>query len=357
MKHILSIVGARPQFIKAAALSNQLRKRFKETLVHTGQHYDLNMSDVFFKQLNINAPDYNLEVGSGRQGRQTGHMIEKIEDLLLTLKPDWVLVYGDTNSTLAGSLAALKLHIPTAHVEAGLRSFNMIMPEEVNRIVADRFSKLLFVPTPAGIENLKKEGITEGIHHVGDIMHDLLLQSLPFAEKNSFILNVLKIQPDSYYLATIHRAENTDNPDTLQHLIEGLTGLDKQVILPLHPRTKKAIKSVPEKIFKKGLIKIIEPVGYYDMLVLEKNASAILTDSGGVQKEAYILKRPCITLRTETEWIETKIGGWNQIVGTSPEKITKAVNNKPEDNLHSPIFGDGNSAELIAKILDESDKK
>lgn len=354
MKHIVSIIGARPQFVKAAPLSREIRKQFKETIIHTGQHYDKGMSDIFFTQLEIPKPDYNLEIGSGSHGVQTGRMLEKLDPLVQKLSPDVVIVYGDTNSTLAGALTAAKLNVPLAHVEAGLRSFNNIMPEETNRKVADRLSKILLCPTDLSVENLKKEGITQGVHLVGDIMKDVLLQSVDMAKEKSEILKKHSLIPREYFLCTIHRAENTNNPERINNFFETLFSLDKTVILPLHPRTKKLIPNeLAKRIKKHAHIRIIDPVSYLDMVQLELNAKTILTDSGGVQKEAYILKTPCVTLRTETEWKETLIGNWNQVGGVEPDSILKALNNTPDDDQYLELYGDGKAAEKITRILHE----
>lgn len=360
---IVTIVGARPQFIKAAAVSRAIaafnkensNARIDELIVHTGQHYDANMSKVFFEQLQIPAPAKNLEVGSGSHGEQTGLMLERIEKVLLDEKPDWVLIYGDTNSTLAGALAASKLHIPVAHVEAGLRSYNRKMPEEINRIVADHLATLLFCPTETAVNNLAKEGITEGLHKVGDVMYDSVLFNSTLAEDSSNILDKLELQPQSYYLATIHRAENTDDPDRLNDILSALQQIDTKVVLPLHPRTKKTLGAGLEKLSE--LIKTTDPVPYLDMLILEKNARIILTDSGGVQKEAYWFGTPCITLRDQTEWVELVDAGANQVVGTDPEKIRAAVEkveSSPKMKLSSAageLYGNGHSAKQITAIL------
>jgi UDP-GlcNAc3NAcA epimerase len=360
---IVTIVGARPQFIKAAAVSRAIaafnkensNARIDELIVHTGQHYDANMSKVFFEQLQIPAPAKNLEVGSGSHGEQTGLMLERIEKVLLDEKPDWVLIYGDTNSTLAGALAASKLHIPVAHVEAGLRSYNRKMPEEINRIVADHLATLLFCPTETAVNNLAKEGITEGLHKVGDVMYDSVLFNSTLAEDSSNILDKLELQPQSYYLATIHRAENTDDPDRLNDILSALQQIDTKVVLPLHPRTKKTLGAGLEKLSE--LIKTTDPVPYLDMLILEKNARIILTDSGGVQKEAYWFGTPCITLRDRTEWVELVDAGANQVVGTDPEKILAAVEKAesgPKMKLGSAageLYGNGHSAKQITAIL------
>ena len=331
---VVSIVGARPQFIKLAPLSKALREAgFKEVIVHTGQHYDDNMSELFFKELEIPEPDYNLGIGSGSHGEQTGRMLIAIEDILLKENPDMVIIYGDTNSTLAGALASSKLHIPLAHIEAGLRSFNKNMPEEINRIVADHLSSLLFAPTETAVENLRREGIEKGVYLVGDIMFDALMHFSKISDAKSKILEALNLKPKEYYLATIHRAENTDNCERLKNILEALSSLDKPVIFPVHPRTKKKVEEYNlEFLIEK--IQVIEPVGYLDMIQLEKNAKVILTDSGGVQKEAFWLRVPCITLRDETEWVETVRYGWNRLVGADKEKILDAVKNiKPGEEV------------------------
>jgi UDP-N-acetylglucosamine 2-epimerase len=349
--NIVSVIGARPQFIKAAPLSKQLRKQHREILVHTGQHYDYGMSEVFFKELEIPEPDINLGVGSGNHGAQTGTMIAALEDVCVQHKPDVVLVYGDTNSTLAGALAAAKLHIPVAHVEAGLRSFNRRMPEEINRIVADRLSQWLFVPSQDAVKNLSQEGITDGVHIVGDIMYDALLQFKSRATQVSNILTSLHLQPHHYFLATIHRAENTDDQDHLTALLAALQSLDTIVVLPLHPRTRSRIDQFCIDVGTN--ITMIDPVGYLDMLQLMQTSDCILTDSGGVQKEAYYLNIPCITLREETEWVETVQTGWNAIVGTSPEKFHSAIKNLSTVRSlpHPDLYGNGTTAQKIVENI------
>ena len=349
---IVSVVGARPQFIKAAVVSRVLRGQHQERLLHTGQHYDYEMSEVFFRELDLPRPDINLGVGSASHARQTGEMLIGIEQVLLREKPDGVLIYGDTNSTLAGALAAAKLNLPVAHVEAGLRSFNRAMPEEINRVVADRLSDLLFCPTRTAVENLAREGITAGVHLVGDVMYDLLLQSLPLAERTSTILEALGLQGDTYLLATIHRAGNTDNRENLAGILAGLGATGETVVLPLHPRTRHALAGWG--LAPAANVRPIEPVGYLDMLVLERNARLILTDSGGVQKEAYWLGVPCLTLREETEWVETVEVGWNVLVGTSAERIVQAVRDFHPQGERSALFGDGRAGELIARILEDA---
>lgn len=346
---ILTIVGARPQFIKAAAVSHILRKTNTEVLVHTGQHYDYHMSDVFFSELEIPLPDYNLEVGSGGHSRQTGEMLIRMEPILEEEKPDYVLVYGDTNSTLAGALAATKLNIPVAHVEAGLRSFNRRMPEETNRVVTDHVSQLLFCPAQQAVDNLKAEGITNGVHIVGDVMHDAILKYIGIAEKKSNILASLGLESHKYLLATIHRAENADNTSRLLNILETFSMTGETIVLPIHPRTHKAIKLAGFSLG--GNIKLVEPVGYLDMLWLEKNARMILTDSGGIQKEAYWLEVPCVTLRGETEWVETTQTGWNILAGAEREKIIDAVRNFPIPSSHPALFGNGDASLQIAQYF------
>jgi UDP-GlcNAc3NAcA epimerase len=316
---IITIVGARPQFIKAAVVSRELLtlSKVEDVWIHTGQHYDQNMSQIFFKELEINSPRYNLGIGSHTQGAQTGRMLEAIERILLDLKPDAVIVYGDTNSTLAGALAAAKLHIPLAHVEAGLRSYNRLMPEELNRVLTDHAADLLFAPTATAVDNLDREGIPRRkIHLVGDVMYDAALYYATKAEQTSLILQQLNIQPKDYILATVHRAENTDNLERLQSIFDGLERIAQRVpvILPLHPRTRTALKCMGALSQIVPSLHVIEPVGYLDMVMLERNACLITTDSGGVQKEAFFYHVPCVTLRTETEWIELVELGWNHIV-------------------------------------------
>lgn len=347
---VVSIVGARPQFIKAAVLSEKLRQQGQEILVHTGQHYDDNMSDVFFDELKIPQPDIHLGIGSGSHAEQTGRMLIEIESVLEREKPDWCVVFGDTNSTLAGALAAAKLHIRVAHVEAGLRSFNKAMPEEVNRVLCDHVSDALFCPTSNAAENLRNEGITQGIHVAGDIMGDMLKRSLERARKKSKILEQLDVQPKNYALATVHRAANTDNLDNLKTLLETFGKINRIVILPLHPRTRGMIQrnglTLPESV------RAIDPVGYFDMLQLEANADCILTDSGGMQKEAYWVGVRCITLREETEWVETVQAGWNRVVGTNPGLILDTVLNWLPQGERKDIYGDGETAGRIAGILE-----
>jgi UDP-GlcNAc3NAcA epimerase len=356
---VITVVGARPQFIKAAAVSRAIAKHNRkfadriivEKIVHTGQHYDDNMSKAFFDELAIPRPQYNLEVGSGSHGEQTAKMLQRIEAVLIKEKPDWCLVYGDTNSTLAGALAAAKLHIPVAHVEAGLRSYNRRMPEEVNRVVADHVSALLFCPTDAAIQNLAKEGITEGVHQVGDVMYDSVLFNTKLAEQSSTIMQRLSLKGKSFYLATIHRAENTDDPERMNGILSALSQIDFPIVLPMHPRTHKILGKDLSEI--SGDIRVVEPVVYLDMLMLEKNARLILTDSGGVQKEAYWFNIPCITLRDETEWVETVDSGWNILAGTDKTAIIEAVTKagRLKGITQKALYGQGDTADKICKIL------
>ena len=392
---IITIVGARPQFIKAAAVSRAIqvfnqrhrsKKQIQELLVHTGQHYDYLMDKVFFEELELPNPDYHLGVGSGSHAKQTAMMLERIETVLQKEKPKVVIVYGDTNSTLAGALAAAKLNLPVAHVEAGLRSYNRTMPEELNRILTDHLSTSLFCPTAQAVKNLSKEGIKDGktilVKKVGDVMYDSVLYYSELAGKRSTILKDLNlvsqkselrhaprrvhgspvphmvqgaVRIPNYYLATLHRAENTDNPKPLKSILSALNEIAKDVpvILPLHPRTKKMIKA--NRFFSEAQgIKLTDPVPYLDMLKLEKHAKAILTDSGGVQKEAYWFGVPCFTLRDETEWIETVRSGWNVLVGRGEKRIIEEV--KRNERRKKPpkkkwIFGDGKASEKIVRTI------
>ncbi len=351
---ICSVIGARPQFIKASPLSKALGTSFEEIIIHTGQHYSFSMSDIFFDELNMSKPHYNLAVGSSSHGAQTGLMLGKIEEVLLKELPDYVLVYGDTNSTLAGALAAAKLHIPIIHIEAGLRSFNKKMPEEINRILTDHASSLLFVPSQSAIENLNKEGIIEGIFNVGDIMYDAILQAEKRSETKQQILDRLDIKPGDYILSTIHRAENTDSFNKLKNIVETFKGLDKVIVIPLHPRTKKMMEKFG-LVFTSN-VKVIEPVGYLDMINLMKHSYCVLTDSGGIQKEAYYLQTPCVTLRDETEWTETVEVGWNTLCEIESGQIIEAVNKSENVGKlsHPYLYGKGDAAERITRILTNS---
>ena len=362
MKKIVSIIGARPQFIKSAPLSKELRKEFKEVLVHTGQHYDDNMSKQFFDDLELPEPDYNLGVGSGTHAEQTSKMLVGIEKILNHEKPDLVIVYGDTNSTLAGALAAAKLRpegvlprpygagIPVAHVEAGLRSFNKEMPEEINRILTDHCSDLLFAPTKTAMNNLRQEGLRHKSYLTGDIMLDALNQNIENAKKKSEILDRFDLRHKEYFLLTLHRPYNVDEPKVLKEIIDALLNLDEMTIFPVHPRTKKMMEKF--KISTNNRILLTEPFGYLDFLVLENNAKKIITDSGGIQKEAFFLKVPCVTLRSETEWKETMIDRWNILVkNRDKEGILEAVNSEQGSVISHNPFGNGSAAKKIKNIL------
>ena len=350
---IVTIVGARPQFIKAGPVSRQLRKHHTELLVHTGQHYDNDMSAIFFDELNIPAPDYDLGIGSGPQGAQTGAMLARIEELLLYEKPDWVLIYGDTNSTLAGALAATKLHLKVAHVEAGLRSFNRLMPEEINRIVADHVSDLLFCPSITAVNNLANEGITRGVHSVGDVMSDALAYAVERSESRSDILSRLELEPRRYLLATVHRPENTDNLPRLLSILSAFVEIEEPIVFPVHPRTRKAVEKAGINL-QSGNLRPVEPVGHLDMVQLERFARLILTDSGGMQKEAYWLGVPCVTMRDQTEWVETVEAAWNVVVGADKQRIMEAVKSFAPSGLRPPLYGDGHTAEKMEQILSQS---
>jgi len=358
MLKMLTIVGARPQFIKAAAVSRVIRNdhadTIEETLVHTGQHYDPNMSQVFFDELDIPHPKFNLEISGGTHGAMTGRMLEAIERVLLSEKPDWVLIYGDTNSTLAGALAAAKLHIPVAHVEAGLRSFNMRMPEEINRILADRVSNLLFCPTEVAVENLAREGVTKGVSLVGDVMYDVSLYYRDIARSHNDALDRFELKEGEYVLATCHRAENTDDPSRLREISLALADLaaDQSVILPIHPRTAKFMAEQGLIAAMKN-VKLVAPLPFLDMIRLEQAARAIVTDSGGVQKEAFFYEVPCVTIRDETEWTETVDLGWNRLVDADRTKIVTAVRSafRPSGAQARP-YGDGSASKaIIERVL------
>jgi len=366
MIKVVSVVGARPQFIKAAPVSKALRAaEHTEVLVHTGQHYDDGMSAVFFRELEILELDYSLGVGSGPHGWQTGQMLMRIEEVLVAERPDWVLVYGDTNSTLAGALAAVKLSfgklrtgIRLAHVEAGLRSFNRGMPEERNRVLTDHCSDLLLCPTQTAVDNLAREGITQGVHLVGDTTYDAALQFAEIACQRSTILQDLGLQPKGYLLATVHRPYNTDILDNLCNILTAFVEIGEPIVFPIHPRTGKrmaevGLDNVPT--CQRSNLQLIDPVGYLDMLVLEQNARLILTDSGGMQKEAYFFGVPCVTLREETEWVETVEAGWNILVGADSEKILDAVGNFEPNGHRPPFFGDGRASERIVEILTQKE--
>ena len=362
---IATIIGARPQFIKAAAVSrviaahnrNGASPAVEEILIHTGQHYDEGMSAVFFRELEIPEPKYNLNVGSGSHGRQTGRMLAAIEETLLAERPDWVLIYGDTNSTLAGALAAAKLHIPIAHVEAGLRSFNRRMPEEINRVVADQLSSLLLCPSQVAVYNLAAEGIGKNVVVTGDVMADALQFAAIKASARSDILVRLGLKSQRYLLATVHRAENTDDPQRLADILSAFAALEEPIVFPAHPRTRKYLN---EKGYRPSQnVTLIDPVGYFDIIALERSARLLLTDSGGMQKEAYWLEVPCVTLRDETEWVETVEAGWNVLTGANRARIIAAVRSFKPPADHPPLYGDGRAAEktLLAMCKESSINK
>jgi UDP-N-acetylglucosamine 2-epimerase len=351
MKKIITVVGARPQFIKLAPLSKEIREKYLEVIVHTGQHYNDNMSMQFFRDLEMNEPDHNLGIGSGSHGVQTGKMLVLIEDVFIKEKPDLVIVFGDTNSTLAGALAAAKMNIPLAHVEAGLRSFNRQMPEEINRVAADHISDFLFAPTETAAKNLESEGLKEKSFLTGDIMVDTLKRNLSAGLRKSNILKTLKLTGEEYMLLTLHRPYNVDNPDKLGKILNLLSQLDLKIFFPVHPRTRKII--LKYKIPTAKNIILIEPLGYLDFICLEKNAKKIITDSGGIQKEAYILEKPCITIRPETEWIETVRDGWNILLdlNTDPGKFLDMIRNFKPKTTQTEIFGK-NVAERMVLLIE-----
>ncbi|MDR2774503.1 MAG: UDP-N-acetylglucosamine 2-epimerase (non-hydrolyzing) [Tannerella sp.] len=360
---IMTVIGARPQFIKAAVISRAIKEynigkepEIEEYILHTGQHYDENMNNIFLDELDIKKPDRQLHCGgTADRNVMLAEMLAGIGKALLEYRPDGVLVYGDTTSTLAGALAASQLHMPVFHVEAGLRSFNKHMPEEINRILTDHIASLLFCPTRKAIENLVKEGITEGMFYTGDVMYDAALTFGEIAETKSGILSSLALQPGKFRLCTVHRAENTDNPERLIQIILALLEIatsDCPVIFPLHPRTKVYVDNynLRTTIATNEALRMIEPVGYTDMIMLEKNAKTILTDSGGIQKEAYFHRTPCITLRNETEWSETVEAGWNRIAGFNMEKIIECLAENPE-RTEIKEYGDGHAAEKIINAI------
>ena len=356
---IVTVVGARPQFIKAAAVSRKIRENFTEILIHTGQHYDTNMSDVFFKELEIPYPDYNLKVGSGSHAKQTADILVKTEEILLKEKPDYLLVYGDTNSTFGSAFAASKLLIPVIHVEAGLRSFNMAMPEEQNRILTDHISKVLFCPTDMAVDNLRKEGIIQNVFQVGDVMCDAVryysgkMRNLPsayFFDKLTYFYNFEK-KIEKWYLATIHRAENTDNVSKIETVLDAFEQLNYPVIFPVHPRIKNTV-GILQKSKHYENICFVEPLGYLEMLYFTQGAIKIITDSGGLQKEAYMLERNVVTLRQQTEWVETLKGNHNILCSIEKNDILKAVYRTDIDKtFDSKIYGDGKAAEKIVYHL------
>jgi len=357
MIEVLHVVGARPQFIKVAPVLEAFRRLWPEVrqrVLHTGQHYDYVMSRVFFEEMGLPDPDVHLGVGSGTHAYQTGEMIKGIEREIVSNRPSLV-VYGDTNSTLAGALAAAKLHVPVAHVEAGLRSFNKRMPEEINRVLTDHVSDLLFCPTPTAVENLKREGVTHGVHHVGYVMCDAALRFGAVAERTSQILARLRLEPQTYAVLTVHRAENTDDAERLLNICLAVEQLAEElpVIFPVHPRTRKAFERLGRQLRR---IRVIDPLPYLDMLMLTKHARAVLTDSGGLQKEAFFFRVPCVTLRDETEWVETLQGGWNRLAGTEPssilERVHELLTSPPRSEpFNDDPFGGGRASERIIQVV------
>jgi len=353
---IVSIVGARPQFIKAAPVQRVLGEHGHQgMLVHTGQHYDDRMSKIFFSEMGIPEPDVNLGVGSGSHGVQTAAMLVGIEEVLVSEQPDWVFVYGDTNSTIAGALAACKLHFPIAHVESGLRSYNRQMPEEHNRVLTDHCADILFCPTRTAMENLARENIVRGAFLVGDTMFDAVLQFGELARERSTIIEGLELRPKAYILVTLHRPYTVDVPETLSAILETLMETGETVVFPVHPRTRKQVSLLDQAFrmrLQRSFVKLVEPVGYLDMLMLEQSSRLILTDSGGVQKEAFFFGVPCLTLRPESEWIETVDTGWNRVTGTDRDVILENVRNGDWPTSPPPrIFGDGKASEKIVETL------
>ena len=347
---IVTVVGARPQFIKAAAVSRILRKQHQEVLVHTGQHYDYEMSGIFFDGLDLPKPDVNLAVGSGSHGAQTAAMLQGIEEVLVAEAPDYLLIYGDTNSTLAGALAASKLRVRVAHVEAGLRSFNRAMPEEINRIVADHLSHMLFCPSDVSISNLETEGITRNVYIVGDVMRDILDWAMQrLSAKPSGILQRLGLMGKRYLVATVHRGENTDDPQRLSSIVAAFNSVNEPVVFPVHPRARKLMANLNCRI--EPHVRLIDPLGYLDMVALIRDSRLVLTDSGGVQKEAYWMGIPCITLRCETEWVETVAAGWNVLVGSNASKIVDAVQTFTPGSSHPALYGDAFAANRCVDLL------
>jgi len=348
---VLTVIGARPQFVKAAMLSRVLRRRHDEVLVHTGQHYDDLMSDIFFRELGLPQPDLNLGVGSGSHATQTARAMEGLEAAMVEQRPDVVVVFGDTNSTLAGALAAAKLGLPVAHVEAGFRSYERALPEEINRVLTDHVSTYLFCPTQNAMECLAREGIVDGVHHSGDIMYDSLLSILPRVKPVAqTVLEDYGLQARGYYLSTVHRAANTDDPAPLARVFSALSQLDMPVILPLHPRTRAALDRASISVGSN--VRLLEPVGYLEMVALERMARAVISDSGGVRREAYFLGIPCVTLREDTEFPETLIDGWDVLAGDDTERIVQAALRPRPAGEPRPIFGDGHAAEKIVETLE-----
>jgi len=353
MKKIVTVVGARPQFIKASPVTNALQGKVEEIVVHTGQHYDEAMSSIFFSELGMPTPRYNLGIGSGHHGQQTGRMLEAIEAVLLKERPALVLVYGDTNSTLAGALAAVKLELPVAHVEAGLRSLDMRMPEELNRVITDRISKILFCPSKTSVANLNAEGIVDGIHDVGDVMADALASARTRAAQESDALERFQLEEQGYVLATVHRAANTNDGTRLCAILKAISSVSSPVIFPLHPRARQRIDELELGGAIGGNVRVVDPLGYLDTIRLASSARVVATDSGGLQKEAYWLGVPCVTLREETEWVETVESGWNTLVGADRDAIAAAIHSAARPALRPILYGDGKAAERIAAVIEE----
>lgn len=358
---IITVIGARPQFIKAAAVSRVIRPKIEEKFIHTGQHYDENMSDIFFKEMSIPKPDYNLGVGSGSHAKQTADMMIGIEKILLDEKPDYLMIYGDTNSTLAGALAAVKIHIPVMHVEAGLRSFNNAMPEEINRILSDRISELLFCPTETAVRNLQNEGITRNVYNIGDVMCDAVkfyLRSAKMQDRGAHFKRLVPLfdtaipHLENWYLATIHRAENTDSVSKIETVLDAFEQLELPVLFPVHPRTKGLVQTVLTKKRYRNTV-FCQPMGYVDMLYFSSHAKKIVTDSGGLQKEAYIMDTPCITVREQTEWVETLAGNHNILAHLDTADIVDKIENTQIDQtVKQNYYGNGDAAMRLLKVLE-----
>jgi UDP-N-acetylglucosamine 2-epimerase len=354
---IITIVGARPQFIKLQPLSKELRKKHEEIIIHTGQHYDFEMSKLFFDELNIPKPDYNLEVGSGTPGYQLAQMLKKTEEILIKEKPELVITFGDTNSTLAGALSAIQNHIPSAHVEAGPRNKWLDVPEMINRVIVDNICQLLFCATESNLDNLRNEGLSHKAYFVGDITYDIFLENIKRMKQKENILEKYSIKPNEYHVASCHRAENTDEKNRLKTIIEGMTASDEKIIFSLHPRTKKMMKkfNLYKTIEKNNNIIPIDPIGYLDFIQLEYHANKIITDSGGVQREAYFLKKPCINIYDHTYWPEIQDDGWQVVTGINKEKIADDIRNFKPTKPQSELFGDGTTAKKIVEIINKTD--
>jgi UDP-N-acetylglucosamine 2-epimerase (non-hydrolysing) len=351
---VVSVVGARPQFIKAFAVSRELRPDHEEILVHTGQHYDQELSDVFFEELGMPEPDYNLGVGSDSHGRQTAAMLEGIEEVIEAEDPDVLLLYGDTNSTLAGAIAGSKMDPAVAHVEAGLRSYNREMPEETNRVLTDHASDILFAPSESAVETLAEEGIADGVHFVGDVMYDAILWARDVTRESSTILHDLSVEDGEYVLATVHRASNTNDRAHLEAIVDGLATTPYPVVIPLHPRTRDRLEEYGLWERASTELILIDPVGYTDFVRLLDGATKVATDSGGVQKEAFYLDTPCVTMRDETEWRETAECGWNELVGTDESAIVEALNHAHETSSKPDVYGGGTASSRIIELLGDS---